>query len=655
MFKRFVVSGTKKNDNLTGTDRLDIIFGKKGNDVLDGRGGKDFLFGDKGDDTLFGGDGNDFLFGGKGDDQLFGGDGNDLLFGDKGSDQLFGGDGNDFLFGGKGDDFLDGGAGSDRIIADKGDDTVNFTLSENIGARDYYDGGKGFDTLQLTLTSAELLAAQPEIDAFKAFVADGGKVFHFESLGLTVRNFEDLKVEPAGGGNTAPVAEDDSFTFNEDTETVLSVRYTDANGDDLTPAIVAEPEHGAVVVNVDGTFSYTPALNYFGPDGFTYQVSDGTELSNVATVSLTILPQNDAPVAWDDSFDELAATKVDSPIRVAVVGTVQSSIEGARDQLLDSTVFDFDATAFAYTDRDWSILNSYDVVVLGENGNTQFIDYSNETATGLFATLSEFVQAGGGVVTTGWFARALPLILDDTARGLADGIAPISSGVHAFTGVNPFFGTDGTIEILDSQHPIAGGLSSFQVTTRIGWELAGTLDVNADVVTLGQGESSDPSNQTGATLSAIVYDEVALQSGSAPGGKTAYLGGMYLADNTFNPELTRSGDLDAVFERAIAWAAGGGGAATASVKINPADLLANDTDIDSPPEGFTFESFTQPGAEGASIAFVDGNLVYTLGAQSLQDLMAGGVVEDSFQYTMSDGNGGFSDLATVNLSVDTLL
>ena len=36
MFKRFGVTGTKKNDVLTGTDRLDIIFGKKGNDVLDG-------------------------------------------------------------------------------------------------------------------------------------------------------------------------------------------------------------------------------------------------------------------------------------------------------------------------------------------------------------------------------------------------------------------------------------------------------------------------------------------------------------------------------------------------------------------------------------------------------------------------------------------
>ena len=636
MFKRYVVSGTKKNDILTGTDRLDIIFGEKGDDVLDGRGG------------------NDFLFGGKGNDQLYGGDGNDLLFGGKGKDQLFGGDGNDKLFGGKGNDFLDGGAGSDYLFGGKGNDTFNFTLSENIGAKDYYDGGKGSDTLQLTLTSAELLAAQPEIDAFKAFVADGGKVFHFESLGLTVRNFEDLKVEPAGGGNTAPVAEDDSFTFNEDTETVLSVRYTDANGDDLTPAIVAEPEHGAVVVNVDGTFSYTPALNYFGADEFTYQVSDGTELSNVATVSLTILPQNDAPVAWDDGFDELAATKVDSPIRVAVVGTVQSSIEGARDQLLDSTVFDFDATAFAYTDRDWSILNSYDVVVLGENGNTQFIDYSNETATGLFAALSEFVQAGGGVVTTGWFARALPLILDDTARDLADGITPISSGVHAYTGVNPFLGTDGTIEILDTLHPIAGGLPSFQVTTRIGWELAGTLDKDADVVTLAQAVSSDPANQTGATLPAIVADEVALQSGSAPGGKTVYMGGMYLADSIYSPELTRSGVLDEVFERAVAWAAGGGGAATASVKINPADLLANDEDVDSPPEGFTFESFTQPGADGASIAFVDGNLVYTLGAQSLQELMAGGIVEDSFQYTMSDGNDGFAT-ASGSLSIDTLL
>ena len=56
---------------------------------------------------------------------------------------------------------------------------------------------------------------------------------------------------------------------------------------------------GAVVNNGDGTFTYTPALNFTGIDTFTYTVSDGA-LSDVATVTITVTPVNDAPVAGDD-------------------------------------------------------------------------------------------------------------------------------------------------------------------------------------------------------------------------------------------------------------------------------------------------------------------------------------------------------------------
>ena len=43
---------------------------------------------------------------------------------------------------------------------------------------------------------------------------------------------------------------------------------------------------------MDGRFTYTPDPNYHGPDGFTYQLSDGMATS-VASVSLTVTPVND--------------------------------------------------------------------------------------------------------------------------------------------------------------------------------------------------------------------------------------------------------------------------------------------------------------------------------------------------------------------------
>jgi hypothetical protein len=49
------------------------------------------------------------------------------------------------------------------------------------------------------------------------------------------------------------------------------------------------------------TASLTPVASYNGPDSFTYKANDGTADSNVATVSITVTPLNDAPVASDQS------------------------------------------------------------------------------------------------------------------------------------------------------------------------------------------------------------------------------------------------------------------------------------------------------------------------------------------------------------------
>lgn len=54
------------------------------------------------------------------------------------------------------------------------------------------------------------------------------------------------------------------------------------------------PANGTVVLNVNGRFTYIPAANLNGSDSFTYRVSDGV-LSSVATVTLNIVPVNDAP------------------------------------------------------------------------------------------------------------------------------------------------------------------------------------------------------------------------------------------------------------------------------------------------------------------------------------------------------------------------
>src|SRR5262249_58693104 len=99
--------------------------------------------------------------------------------------------------------------------------------------------------------------------------------------------------------NDAPLAADAQATTPEDTPLTLDLRTfaSDVDSSVLTASIVTGPAHGVLAANADGTFTYTPALNYFGPDSFTYKVSDGALDSNVATVALTITAVKDAPGA----------------------------------------------------------------------------------------------------------------------------------------------------------------------------------------------------------------------------------------------------------------------------------------------------------------------------------------------------------------------
>ena len=55
------------------------------------------------------------------------------------------------------------------------------------------------------------------------------------------------------------------------------------------------------MVNANNTITYTPAADYFGPDSFTYTISDGRGGTATATVSITVTSTNTAPVATAQS------------------------------------------------------------------------------------------------------------------------------------------------------------------------------------------------------------------------------------------------------------------------------------------------------------------------------------------------------------------
>ena len=110
--------------------------------------------------------------------------------------------------------------------------------------------------------------------------------------------------------NTAPTARDQSVTTPEDTPIDILLDVSDPENDPFTTTIITVPSHGQVSVN-GIVVTYTPDLNYYGADSFTYKVNDGLEDSNIATVSITVTPVNDPPVAYGMTVDTLENFPVD--------------------------------------------------------------------------------------------------------------------------------------------------------------------------------------------------------------------------------------------------------------------------------------------------------------------------------------------------------
>jgi VCBS repeat-containing protein len=99
--------------------------------------------------------------------------------------------------------------------------------------------------------------------------------------------------------NDAPVARDSTSSGNEDATSITgSVKASDIEGDNLTYSLVSnvDASKGTLTFNPNGTYSFVPALNFNGTVSFTYRAYDGQTYSNVATVTITVNPVNDAPV-----------------------------------------------------------------------------------------------------------------------------------------------------------------------------------------------------------------------------------------------------------------------------------------------------------------------------------------------------------------------
>ncbi|EHK9127120.1 tandem-95 repeat protein [Vibrio parahaemolyticus] len=158
-----------------------------------------------------------------------------------------------------------------------------------------------------------------------------------ETITFTAKDPSGESVNQTVDFTVAPVVdiEADSADVVEDTPTIINVLGNDTfESTDKVVSLDAEngPKNGTVIVNNDGTVTYTPDDNYVGKDTFTYIVTSGG-VSESTTVEVNVTPVNDAPVAKDD----IATTQEDTAVTIDVLSN-DTDVDGDKLSIQSATV-----------------------------------------------------------------------------------------------------------------------------------------------------------------------------------------------------------------------------------------------------------------------------------------------------------------------------
>ncbi|HHC6503940.1 TPA: tandem-95 repeat protein [Vibrio parahaemolyticus] len=158
-----------------------------------------------------------------------------------------------------------------------------------------------------------------------------------ETLTFTATDPSNESISQTVNFTVAPVVDikADSTNVVEDTPTIINVLGNDTfEGADKVVSLDAEnsPKNGTVIVNSDGTVTYTPDDNYVGEDAFTYIVTSGG-VSESTTVEVNVTPVNDAPVAKND----ISTTQEDTAVTIDVLSN-DTDVDGDKLSIQSATV-----------------------------------------------------------------------------------------------------------------------------------------------------------------------------------------------------------------------------------------------------------------------------------------------------------------------------
>ncbi|MFK3859472.1 tandem-95 repeat protein, partial [Pseudoalteromonas rhizosphaerae] len=447
---------------------------------------------------------------------------------------------------------------------------------------------------------------------------------------------------------------------------------------------VSQPQFGSVSLNSDGSFSYQHDGSENHGDSFTFQVRDSAgALSAVQTVTLTVTPVADAPVAMDDS----ATTAEDTPVNFSLVA---NDSDAENDLVVASAAI---------------VLPASKGTVIITNGIATYTPNSNVTGTDTFtytvkdAALNTSTAATVTVTITPVNdlpeVQAISLSVDEDTASAVTNVRSLASDVEDTipTGTINLVRAPSSGQVVFDQAagtfvytPDANvtGQDSFTYTitdSEGGVSLPGTVTVNIGAVNdrpVVANDAVTTDEDTATTLAILANDSDVEDSGfNAANVSLENQGtgaGMYdFATVSVNLDgslaIVPSQDVNGVFSFTYTLTDSEGLSstpATVTLTINAVNdapvaldntaqlqeegsfevnVLGNDSDVDIG-DSLDVSSVTVVSApsNGQTQVTATGAIIYTANADYFGD--------DSFTYTVKDSNGAVSNLATVTMTVN---
>lgn len=473
--------------------------------------------------------------------------------------------------------------------------------------------------------------------------------------------------------NDAPRPGAESFTVVEDNALLiipgsqLLANDYDVEGDSFDLTAVANPAHGTVEIQADGSILFTPDPDYFGTTGFDAIITDEHGASVTQRVSVSVTGVNDQPLINDIAITRPEDTQLAIPASLILAGATDvdgdtlfvTSVYGASDGATAS--YDSVARVVHFNPLlDWYGTTSFQVAISDGAGGSAV-----STITVTLNAVNDAPRLGADVVATieetPVLIQATDLLLNDyDVEG--DAISVTSVG-NAVGGTVSMDGPDGEITFTPNLDFFGAGSFDYTVTDAIGDSTTRSVTVNvANVndapIVFDRSITADEDTRLTLTPSYLFADRIdadgdtlfAVSVTGAPNGSTSIDGS---GNVIFQPLPDWSGSTS--FQIGVSDGNGGTATTTVSVTLTPVNdaprltgetvyggiedspltfnagqLLTNDYDV----EGGALSITGLGSAFGGTASFNGSTITYVPNP----NFYGSGYVD----YQVTDGQGGYS-------------